>query len=262
MTPDDDNLEVRMMRFVDGAMSAAERESFLEEMEREPGWPKRLDTYLFTERVVDAFDRITRGPAPADLVATIMQTGRSAPAAPPIKPFMYSRALFERLAEKYRAPMWSLAGAAALSLAVVAAAGWYALPHPGPFVLNESGLVAVAPLRHALESIPSGGAYRSVGWHTAAFRPFATYRSQEGDWCRLYEVQYGENAARGLACRTGEGAWQIRSQLPLTGIVLAGPQQEAANRKFGADIKRITTDKRLSQQEEDEALRGGWRTDR
>ena len=256
MTDANRDPEVRVMRYADGILSMTEREAFREELMRDPTLALRLEKYLFTQRIAETYDDILQDPVPAHLVATIMETGRTEPEPRPIRPFMYSRAVLKRLAGRYQIPVWSVAGAAALSLAGVVAAGLYA-----GGVLDASSPVAVAPLAHTLENNASNVV------QTAEFKPFATFHSRDGGWCRLYEMQYSDRTstgvATGLGCRTKDGPWRIHAQTPLRmGVVpVEAPsvQREAEIRKFAEEVKRITRGESLSQEEEAEALRGGWR---
>ena len=110
-----------------------------------------------------------------------------------------------------------------------------------------------ANLGAALERTESG---KDVS--LAAVRPVLSFRSKAAAWCRQYEVRYGtKQAAHGLACRAGNGQWDVvASTAPAaTGLRPAGSEPRKAIDDL---VTAMISDQPLSKSDETSRISKGW----
>ncbi|TGN40410.1 anti-sigma factor [Marinobacter confluentis] len=99
---------------------------------------------------------------------------------------------------------WAYATAASVTLLV--AAGAFILS-PGD---SRQGTLAEA-LNEALEQTPSGSIHGQPD-DTVQVMPVATFQTAEAGICRQFAAQVQGQQTVGLACRSGQGQWQIRAE--------------------------------------------------
>ena len=104
---------------------------------------------------------------------------------------------------------WAWATAASVSLLVAASA----------FMISTGGSQTDAlanALSKGLEQAASGEIYGQSA-NGIQVMPVATFRTADAGVCRQFAAQVQDQQTVGLACRSGEGQWQIRTQQTLPG---------------------------------------------
>jgi hypothetical protein len=159
---------------------------------------------------------------------------------------------------------------ASLAAVLGIGAGWllwaydsHEVPTSSFMKMQNERLLAAAPLRAALESVPSGGATALLGERQKAqFRAKMTFQNATRDYCRQYEFVLGDRGRMaGIACRIPGGDWAVVLQsllLPSTpgAIVPAGSQYDAA---LNAATGALMDGNPLIGEAEAAVMHNGWR---
>ncbi len=129
--------------------------------------------------------------------------------------------------------------------------------------VQDQRLLATAPLKTALETVPSGSALVPLeSRRNAQFRAKITFRNESRNYCRQYELTLGSRERMvGIACRIPSGDWSValQSLLPpsVSGVTVpAGAGQNAA---FDAAIGALIEGAPLVGEAEAVIMRNGWR---
>ena len=129
--------------------------------------------------------------------------------------------------------------------------------------LHNDRLLATAPLKAALEKIPSSGALIPFGTReNVQFRAKMTFENQSGAFCRQYELAFEERERlAAIACRLPDGNWEVvlQSLLPLikAGVTVpAGASQGAA---LDAATGALASSDPFVGQAEAAIMNNGWR---
>jgi hypothetical protein len=209
--------EILVMLFADleaDAMLTPDQHAALSAaLARNPGLAELYQTFLFTrDPVARAFDTALAAPIPERLLRAV-----HASPSPRARPTAARKgwAGLAWLGDMLRAPAFSPA-VAIPALVVSIAAGW--LLHTttnGGAGSDARGAMASAEAQRALELTPSGvkvDVARGV-----RLEPRLTFATHDKAWCRQYTLTYPENLeAGGIACRSGNGGWQVFLQTGLT----------------------------------------------
>jgi hypothetical protein len=158
----------------------------------------------------------------------------------------HARGLIERLRQRYRVPVWSLAAGPALAAALVALGAWLVAPPAG-----RGGLEANLGL--ALERTESGKDAALV-----ALRPVLSFKSKDAAWCRQYELRYAaRQASHGLACRNDGGRWDVVAATPPAAI---GTRPAGSGHRKAIDdlVTAMMSDQPLSRSDEAARIGQGW----
>jgi hypothetical protein len=221
-------------------------------------------TFLFTrDPVARAFDTALAAPIPERLLRTVHES--PSPRARPTAAKGWTGLAW--LSDMLRAPAFSPA-LAIPALAVSIAAGW--LLHTttnGGTGWDARGTMASAEAQRALELTPSGvkvDVARGV-----RLEPRFTFAMEDKAWCRQYTLTYPEDLeAGGIACRSGDGGWQVLLQ---TGLTASSPRlpptRPAGESETLLDGVSLLDDVRsqlkqgdvLGREEEEERIAERWR---
>jgi surface antigen len=129
--------------------------------------------------------------------------------------------------------------------------------------LQHQRLLATAPLRAALETVPSGGTLISLGGgKDAQFRVKMTFRNESRNYCRQYELALGvRERIAGIACRTPSGDWSValQSPLPPSALGVTVPASAGQNAALDAVIGALIDGAPLIGEAEAAIMRNGWR---
>src|SRR5262249_42812105 len=144
--------------------------------------------------------------------------------------------------------MWDRRTALTASVAIVfgMGVGWLlrgeAASHPmrpGSLVqIERNSLIALGPLKKALETVPSGQGIVATGSDGNPFRLGLkmTFQNQSGDYCRQYQIApVTAERYTGIACRTGDD-WAVRIQ------ALVPPSATAADQTIPASGGNVAMD--------------------
>jgi hypothetical protein len=232
-----------LMAYADGVLPRHMRPLVRQALLRDPALLEKLESYLITNRGLAApFDRL---PPVPDRLRRLLAGENPGPGER--RWFMLMRSVSEaRLADRWRLPVWSLAGLAALICATVLAWHLSTTNASGPQLaeLEAKGVLLPGQIQRALEHTES-----NVTTPLASLRPTGTFFSRQNEWCRQYEVTRGE-AARlaGIACRDASGDWHVKGWARLDparpqdgGYAPAG--KETREGKDGLGNLEITLDK-------------------
>lgn len=234
--------------FLDGELPGQEMDALARDVESDPALAARMERLSAAHTAyVDAIGEIDRAP-----MATGLRTAIATPPASNVIAFR-PRGIIGFLSE-HRAIAASLVCAAAV-WGVMSAAS------PGgtssPFAPGPDGVVlAGSPLHRLLESSPTGQA-STVGSVTAA--PRLTFATDDGRFCRQFEVSDEEGVSAAIACREDQ-TW--RTQVIAYGLPApAGDFQTASAAR--APALEAFLDERLSgapmnAEEEARLLQSGW----
>jgi surface antigen len=193
----------------DGMLSPDHRAALGAVVAINPGLRDIYESFHFTR------DPLARGFEPL-LEASVPETLRRAVGKSPqsrARPAVTAsvRAGFAWLGQVLSTPVLSPA-LAVPALAVSIAAGWLLGDSTSS---NARSAIASAQAQHALEVTPSGvkvDVARGV-----RLEPRFTFATQEKAWCRQYALTIDEKQkAGGVACRDGDGVWQLVIETSLT----------------------------------------------
>ncbi len=194
-----------LMAYADGVLPRHLRPLVRQALLRDPALLEKLESYIITNRGLAApFDRL---PPIPDRLRRLLAGENPGPGERWW--FMLMRSVSEaRLADRWRLPVWSLAGLAALICATVLAWHLSTTNASGPQLAEleaKAGLLQ-GQFQRALERTES-----SVTTHLTSLKPTGTFFSRQNEWCRQYEVTRGEEARlAGVACRDATGDWQVK----------------------------------------------------
>jgi hypothetical protein len=116
--------------------------------------------------------------------------------------FAYGRGLLDRLREEYRISGFSFAAGASIAAAAAVAVSTVLAPPPS---LEP---VLAPQVQAALERATS-----KQDNPVAGMSLLQTYWSNNGSWCRQYDITSGGQKTSALACRQ-EGQWRLVMQMP------------------------------------------------
>ena len=234
----------QLMAYADGELPAAERGAVEAELARDPALAAQVDGYRAGRRLLkQRFAAVAGEPVPQRLLDLLQ-----APPTPaddkvvPLRPRTPVLAAAPRRAR----PVWPMALAASLLLALgLAGGGW---------LLRGPAAVTADPLLAVLERSPSGELRRAGD---EEFLVLASLATADGRWCREYERgPAGGAMQRAIACREPGGGWR-EQRLPDA----PSPGGDAGYQLAGAgdDPAAALGARRLDAQEEAARIAAGWR---
>jgi hypothetical protein len=153
-------------------------------------------------------------------------------------------------------------------LAVSVAAGWLLHTAIGDGASSDArAFDTSAQVQRALELTPSGvkvDVARGV-----QLEPRLTFATEDKVWCRQYTLSYGEaKEAGGVACRNGDGVWQLVIETSLTvpdpppskGTLPAGEPPLADHGRILDSVRSQLKDGDvLGREEEEERIAEHWK---
>lgn len=148
---------------------------------------------------------------------------------------------------------WTWATAASVLL-LVAAGAFMTLPGG-----SQTDALAIA-LNNGLEQTASGEIYGQPE-NGIQVMPVATFRTAEANVCRQFAAQMQDQQTVGLACRSGEGQWQVRTQQTLPGGKTTGQTYTPASGGSGPvaeKLQELNAGQPLDADEERALISGQW----
>ena len=197
----------------DGMLSPDQRAALRVALARNPELQERYESFRFTrDPLARRFEPLLEASVPERLLRAVGKSPSSR-ARPAVTASV--RAGFAWLGQVLSTPVLSPA-LAVPALAVSIAAGWLLQTATGGGPSSDAhGPIASARAQHALEVTPSGvkvDVARGV-----RLEPRFTFATEDKAWCRQYILSYGEpQEAGGVACRDGDGVWQLVIETSLT----------------------------------------------
>jgi hypothetical protein len=194
-------------------------------------------------RIAAVYTAKSEESVPTWLVDSIMRQPVTSPAPGWLADF--GRGVLQWLQRRLQVPVWSLAPAAAVLLAVL----WVGFAGQ----IAATALVD-AVLGAALEKTESGR-----DSPLATLRPVLSFNSKAAGWCRQYDVRYAnKQVSYGLACRGEDGRWNVVSS---TVRGTTGPMPAGADRRKVIDdlVTAMMRNQPLSQTDEAGAIGREWR---
>lgn len=240
MTPFNDE---QLMAYADGELAAAEHAAVEAAVAADPALAARVERFRAGRRLLkQRFDAVAEAPVPQALL-DLLQAPAARDKVVPLRPRASAPAA---AAPRRTRPVWPMALAASLLLALgLAGGGW---------LLRGPGAVAADPLVAVLEQSPSGELRRAG---EEEFLVLASLASADGRWCREYERgPAGGAMQRGLACRDADGGWQQEAVPPAAPVAGDGGYQLAG---AGDDPAAAPGARRLDAAEEAARIAAGWR---
>lgn len=231
--------EAKLMAFADGELTGAERAEVEAALESDATLREKVEAHrAMRSRLSSAFDGALSEPVPERL-RTAAEAPRSAEVV----------SLAERRAFKWSAREFG-AMAASIALGLVIGVGVMQSPQQQsqPMIAtSQSGLLAQGTLANALNT-------QLASDQAGAVRIGLSFRDQEGDYCRTFDLT--EGGASGLACRE-DTDWtiQLMSDSPTGGeIRQAGASPEVLNA-----VDAMISGEPLDAEAERAARDGHWR---
>lgn len=232
----------QLMAYADGELAGAERAAVETAIATDPALAARVESYRAGRRLLkQRFAAVAGEPVPQRLL-DLLQPPAASDKVVPLRP----RAAAPVTAPRRTRPVWPMALAASLLLALgLAGGGW---------LLRGPAAVTADPLLAVLEQSPSGELRRTGD---EEFLVLASLATADGRWCREYERgPAGGAMQRGLACRGADGGWSEEA-LPAA----PAPQGDGGYQLAGAgdDPAAALGARRLDADEEAARIAAGWR---
>ena len=259
-----------LMAFVDGELDAGECRRVEQALERDPSLRDRLQAFERTGRGLgDLYAQPLNEPVPAHLLELVR--GAELREREP--------GLLERLSDRLRAsladlampqPGWASAAAAAGVFAIGLSMGLWLQDRPsGPSAdryallgIEDNHLWARGALQDALEGVASGS---SKSWVVGSngegtVVPVLTFKDKTGRFCREYAVAgTPEASAIGIACRTAKDRWSIEIHTAQPTESVIRPASGGGIERLQALMSEMSAGEPLDLDQEESAIRKGWR---
>jgi anti-sigma factor RsiW len=176
--------EQRLIAYLDGELSPAEREAFEAELAADPALAAQVELHAaLSARVARTYAPILDEPVPPRLIAIASVAN-------------------DRGGLMSSLPRWA-AMAACLVVGVLGGRAFW--PQGGPLAMHGQALVAQGSLDHALTG--------QLASDPGAIRVGLSFRARDGRYCRTFQSP-GDHLA-GLACR-GDGRWVAETAVAWT----------------------------------------------
>jgi hypothetical protein len=127
--------------------------------------------------------------------------------------------------------------------------------------VQNQRVLAIAPLKAVLETVPSGTLAPLGSGKDAQFRARMTFRDESGNYCRQYElVLSAHERMAGIACRIPGGDWSVmlQSLLPGAASSLTVPASAGRNAALDAAIGALIDGDPLVGEAEAMIMSNGW----
>ena len=235
--------DLTLMAFVDGELSAAERDVVEAATAADPALKARADAFRMARSA--ARDAFHIAPDPRDAALAALIAGSAKASTPGVGERL--RGWFGGLTAPRVAAWGALATAcfaAGIAVGVLRPHTGFALDRRG--AIADAGLVKVLDQRAAADGPDAHG--RAVG---------LTFRATDGRWCRSF--QSADNGVAGLACRR-DGRWQAEAVAPFAAS--SGELRTASSETppaVLAAVDALIDGDTLDAGAEREAIRGRWR---
>jgi len=258
-----------LMAYADGELDVEGRRLVEALLAENPEIGRRLNIFVTTrEPLARVFDQPMREPVPERLLQLLAV---SEPPAPPaeLKRDSLASWLLNSVSAFLKVSSPVAVVAPAFVLLIVAGAVWLLSDagqqqlEPG-IARSGQGLVAMGPMRDALETTPSGATIKWDGGSQPqmTMKTVFSFLSRDGAYCRQYGLVTGDKRAfAGIACRESDGTWRIavhtateaaRSAEQGT-VPAAGPGQALSDA-----LDRMMDGEALTKEEESDLTRNGW----
>ncbi|GAB5469664.1 MAG: hypothetical protein Kilf2KO_26940 [Rhodospirillales bacterium] len=256
-----------LLAYADGTLDGETAAEVAQQLEGDADARARLAGIEAGGRLArDAFAEDLQDPVPDRFAALLLgdapETGPAENPAPPEDPAASATLLSFPTETKTKArPVWQLALAASIALAVGLAGGL-----SGSGLLeggDRSNLLAAGPvgqdsLLHS--ALQSNASYQDAVDKGSRITPMLSFRDSQGHFCREYQVVEGERGAAGLACLQ-DGTWVATAVVafpevtPGTFATASGPAADLLSALLAEEM----TDGPLDPDAEAAAIAKGWR---
>jgi len=219
-----------LMAFLDDELGVEDKAKVTTQIENSPELARRVDNMRLADSLlVQSCQRIDSRPMPPEMMALLgafpeeqaKQAKQTASDQATILPFR------KKLRQLVHAPLWQIAAAATVVLAIGLGAGRQLLTSqtgktPAMIVAEANIIRPGNSLFPILEKQPSAITVRTSA--DSAVTPIMTFRTADNRYCREFKVTTGQTVTRSVACRTG-GAWIVKTSVTTQNKVSAGGGQ-------------------------------------
>jgi hypothetical protein len=250
--PDRDD---RISAYLDGALSAAEMQSFEAEMERDPVLADAVGHWLANDAALkSAFEAPMHEPVTDEMLTRFGLADR--PAASNVIDFRVARdaKVEQNRARNFGAQWrWPLAGALAASLVAVVTFGTR-VSNDAPFDINRSKSFQVA-----MQDSPSNVTRRVENGQDVS--PTLSFVDGAGRFCREFAVSGQESQKSGIACKTDD-KWHIEAIVKGRNALPDAREIQTAGGAEGSSLnsayERLRASDPLGIDEEKALITKGW----
>lgn len=268
--------EEQIVAYVDGELAGEEERQVAASIAADPTLAASAEEYRgIRELLSGAYAPISQEPVPERFLDSVAAAASNIVRLP-LKAFSKAPDPAPRSGFAKRAmPIWAMPLAATLLVGFLAGQFWLgggsfspAPANPAGYVTAADGsLVAQAHLASALNNQLSGSGV--TGGETPAAAVALTFRSREGNLCRVFNLRdAGAAPMAGVACR-GNAVWRVTALAPMVsggasgGPAMAGDYQPAGAVALPAAVNAAIADSiagdPLGADQEAAALDNGWR---
>ncbi len=268
--------EEQIVAYVDGELADAEARRVAASIAADPALAASAEEYRgIREMLSGAYAPVAAEPVPARFLDTVAAAASNIVRLP-LKAFSKTADAQPRASfAKWTMPIWAVPLAATLLVGFLAGQFWLGGGSFSPTPANPAGyvtaadgsLVAQAHLASALNNQLSGSGM--TGGETPAAAVALTFRSRDGNLCRVFNLRdTGAAPMAGVACR-GNAVWRVTALAPMVtggvtgGPAMAGDYQPAGAVALPAAVNAAIADSisgdPLGADQEAEALANGWR---
>lgn len=263
MASNDRNLtdDELLSAYIDGALPPDMTQAVENRLTEEEALALRLETLRAADARARAeaarIDALPMAPLLAALLQRLESEAEKKTAPSNVVAFPLWRRV-KRFATEHRAVAASVA-------ALAAGFGLAQLPSEpaAPVIWSEDGRIAAqSQLARALETRLSGEPAPLSA--QATFTARLSFRTEEGEACRVFDLDTNRARTRSIACRTGEDGWRVAasSYSPISGRAPEGTYAAASDSSdpvIEAYIDAAMAGEPLSRSEESDLIARGWR---
>ncbi|PHR62549.1 MAG: hypothetical protein COA47_03110 [Robiginitomaculum sp.] len=246
----------QLSAYLDGELDKKERQKLETALASDPDLAERLAALEHTNAVLKAtFNPILEEPVPEHVLALLSDakqptdSGDVVPLFPQKVHLQFSK--------------WQLPIAASIALVLGVGIGHNWSPGielGGTLMAQVSGTIAPGnPLFDVLEHTPSAHQVSLVADGSVQARPVLSYQTNDGTYCREFEVKGPKAGLHGIACRSGQN-WDIQIQNQTRLQASSGMRTASGNTDQAVDqfISDSISDIPFGLEREVELMQNGW----
>jgi hypothetical protein len=218
-----------LMAYADGELDAVQRAEVETALAADPRLRERVNRFAATGKsLAKLFEKPFNEPVPPHIVGMIMHDQRLP------QPRAGGVSVLGGFVNTVKALFPTPAGSAIFAWSVAlllggAGAVWYVTQTTDAIeelvTLDQGEIFARGPLKHALETAPSGSLVAlGSGKSALSMTAVLTFKNQQQAFCRQYGVTTPKGDYAGVACRQTDGEWRIEVH------TTAAPQSHSGDR--------------------------------
>ncbi|QIL90873.1 hypothetical protein GNX18_14655 [Microbulbifer sp. SH-1] len=234
----------QLSAFLDRELPEAQMDQIRAQLTVDESLADRLAQLAAVDQAVnETYSSIDQRPMPGAVTDLLTQ---KQPASAEIVAFP----LWRRAQQKTQQQLQRHTGmAAAVALAIGLGAGWL-LPQP------NAGGDQWQTVAASLERAPSGVSQELADGRTIT--PRLTFRNQQGDYCRQFQLRDGTRGSENIACRSDGGLWQLAASIQLEVVQAPGSYQTATGGSLLDSALDAMAAETLAPDQEQKLIGKGW----